>query len=188
MVLHGHLRRFFISFSFNSASTGVNRLISIPSNNRLISSKVSVCASKIDSCILAERSFSLAAPGDDRPNHHQHVFLPVAKDFIGPLNQCRRHTGHPCHMDTKAMCASPGCQLAKKDDLIADFLIGDMIIFYSGNLFFQLIQFMIMRSKKSFGLAGNLMQIFGNAPCNGNTIIGRSTAADFIQQDKTSIQ
>src|SRR5215216_4187685 len=46
----GHFNKPLISFNFNSASTGVNRLISMASSMVRISSKVWLCASNILSC------------------------------------------------------------------------------------------------------------------------------------------
>ena len=83
-------------------------------------------------------------------------------------------------MNTKAVRTAAGFQLAQKDDLIANFLIGHMIIANARKFVFQLIQFMVVRGKQSFWLAIGLMQVFHDAPGNGNSIVSRSAAADFI--------
>src|SRR5437762_2037931 len=67
-------------------------------------------------------------------------------------------------------------------DLVRYFFVGDVIIFYPRQLILKLIQFVVVRGKKRFGSRGRSVQEFDDTPCNGNTIIRRSSAADFIEQ------
>src|SRR5258708_6080413 len=83
-------------------------------------------------------------------------------------------------MDTEAMGAASGRELAQKDDFIAYFFISDVVIFYSGQFVFQFIQLMIVRGKKCLGRVGRGVEVFCDAPGDRYPVIGGSPSSDLI--------
>ena len=81
-------------------------------------------------------------------------FFQLGQDFLCPGYQVGRHTGHPGYMNTKTVSAATRGQFSHKDDPVPNFPVGYMIIFYPLKFIFQLIQFMVVCCKKSFGLEG----------------------------------
>src|SRR6218665_1598366 len=108
------------------------------------------------------------------------------QDLVCPVDEGRWHACHSRHVDTEAMCASAWRKFAQEDDLVADLFIGDMIIPYTPEFFFQFVQFMIVRCKQCFRLLWCIMQMFCNTPCDGDTVVCRGTAADLVQQDEAA--
>ena len=110
------------------------------------------------------------------------------KYFVGPVDKFGRHTGHACHMNTETVCASSWSKLAEEYDLVPYFFIGDVEVPDAAEFIFQFVQFMIVRGKKCLGLERRFMQVFGNTPGDGDTIVSRSTPADLIKQYQTSLR
>ena len=73
-------------------------------------------------------------------------------------------------------------QLAKEYDLGADFLDRYMEILDSRIYLFQVIEFMIMRREKGLRPFAVFMDILHDRPGDGHAVVGRSSAADLVQQ------
>src|SRR5215203_4134688 len=108
-------------------------------------------------------------------------FFQLSEYFICPVYQCRWHSCHPCHMDTEAVSTSSRRKLSQEDYFVANLLIRDMKVLDPLKFIFQFIELMIMCSEKCFRRMWRLMDIFCNAPCNGNPVIGRGTPSNLIK-------
>ena len=63
------------------------------------------------------------------------------------------------------MATATGCQFSQENDLVASLFVGDMVVAYAGELFFQLVDLVVVGSEERLWSCGAIMQVFDNAPC-----------------------
>src|SRR5690606_10755406 len=106
---------------------------------------------------------------------------------------CAQHdaVGHPrdlCHMYPEGVLASTFLELSHKDDLIADFLYRDVEVFYTWQVFLQLIQLVVVRCKKRLRFeVPVIVQMLNNRPRYRHAIVRACTTTNFIHQDQASM-
>ena len=79
------------------------------------------------------------------------LLFELAKDLFGPFDQRVWHPCHLCDVDAEAMGAATGRELTKEDDLVPNFLVGDMKVPDPGKLILQLVQLVIVCGKECQG-------------------------------------
>ena len=86
------------------------------------------------------------------------------------------------------MLAAACFQLSQKQNLIVDFLDGNMVVFDSRKLRSHVVEFVIMGGKQHLGTVTRMfVQVLGNRPCDGNPVVSACATANFIQQYQTSV-
>ena len=61
------------------------------------------------------------------------VFLfELGEYFVCAVEEFWGHAGHAGHLDTEAVTAATGSELAQEDDLIAGFFVGDVVVMHTG--------------------------------------------------------
>ena len=90
-------------------------------------------------------------------------------------------------MDTEGVLTAAAFQFAQENDLIVDFLHRHVIVLDTLEGLFHLIQFMVVRGEERarFG-ARMFVDILHNGPRNGNTVVSRSTAPQFVEEHQTA--
>src|SRR5690606_16001830 len=110
------------------------------------------------------------------------------ENFISSLQQLGRHTREFGNVDTKAMFAAPGYQLAKKDHPIIYLFYRHIEIFDPWKGGCQFVQFVVMRGKQRFGPRGwVVMKKFSDGPGDGYAIVRTRAAPDLVQQDQAPL-
>src|SRR5450432_4846922 len=102
--------------------------------------------------------------------------FPCAHDHIW------RKTGELGDFYSIAAVSGSWLHFAQEDNAAGVLFYRDMEVLDSRQAI-KLCEFVIMSREQSFGFAGGV-DVFHNGPGDGQAIVGRGAAADFIQQDE----
>ena len=105
------------------------------------------------------------------------------EDRFGARNDLFRNPCNPCHLDTVASICGTIDQTTKENDFLIILFDGDRGVFNSRENIFEFCELVVMggkeRSCTDFG-----MDELGDGPCEGEPVISRSPASDFIEDDE----
>src|SRR5690349_2821642 len=112
------------------------------------------------------------------------------EDLIRTEDDLVRHAGELGDVNSEAVIGASFLQLSHEYDLVANFLDRDVKILHARQVFFKLIQLVVMGCKQSLRLAfllSVIVQIFYDRPCNRHSIVSAGTPADLIHQYQTAM-
>ena len=111
------------------------------------------------------------------------VILQLLQDDIGTLHDAAWHTGNLRHMDTEGVLTASRLQLAQEDNLAIHLLHAHIEILDARKVLLHLVELMIVGSEEGASLRLLvLMQILHDGPGDADTIIGRCTTPQLIEE------
>ncbi|MPM99231.1 hypothetical protein SDC9_146422 [bioreactor metagenome] len=109
----------------------------------------------------------------------------LLEDLAGAQNDSARDAGQLSHMDAIRTVGTARHDVVQEDHLIVHLGNCHIVITHTWQQRAELGQLMIVGGKQGAGFeAGMVVNKFHDCPGNGKAIIGRSTAADLIQDQQ----
>ena len=103
------------------------------------------------------------------------------------LHYLRRHSGHPGHVDSKAVGHAAFAQFAEEDYVLAGFLDGNVEILDPLVLVFKVVEFVVMGSEEAFCAVAPLVEVFHEGTGYGHSVVGGCAAANLVQEHKGTL-
>src|SRR6267143_744775 len=111
------------------------------------------------------------------------ALLVFFQNFAGALDHAAGKSGESGDFDAVAFVGTAGFDASKKNNFAGCFFDGDVHVFYRGEKFGKLGQFMIVRGEERAG-TGVLLKMLDNGPGDGEAIERGGAAADFVEEDQ----
>ena len=108
------------------------------------------------------------------------------QDFAGAFQDGLGETGQSRHLDAVALVSGALDDFAEEDDVVVPFAHRDIAIGHAGAGAGEVGEFVVMRGEKR-AAAGDVVEMFGHAPRDGESIEGGRAAADFVKDDEAAI-
>src|SRR5689334_1627379 len=95
-----------------------------------------------------------------------------------------RHAGHTRDVDAvRAVCAARQNSVSPYD-VVAEFLNGYAVVGDAGELVGEGVELVIVGGKKR--LCADARQVLDHCPGDGETVVGRGSSSDFVEDDERS--
>ena len=115
------------------------------------------------------------------------VGFELRQHLIGTVNDAAGHTCEFRHMNTETVLAAALFEFAHKHHLAIDFLHAHIVVANAAERFFHLVQLVVVGGEKRFGMGATLVNVFHNAPGNGNAVVGGCATTQLIEQHKAAL-
>ena len=112
--------------------------------------------------------------------------LQVAQNLLGARDDLRRQPGQPRDLDAVTLVRAALDDLAQEDDLVVPLAHGDVVILDAGPGHLEFGEFVVMGGEER-PRADAVVQVFRDAPRDGQAVEGRGAAADLVQDDEAAL-
>ena len=110
----------------------------------------------------------------------------VGENFLRAANDGFRQSREPRDVDPVGTIRRAGNHGAHENDFVVPLAHGDAVIFHSRELVGDARQLVIVRGKKRARTAVAVpVNVFGNGPRDRKSVVSRSAAPDFVENDET---
>ena len=110
----------------------------------------------------------------------------IGQDFAGAFEDGFGEAGEARDLDAVALVGGAGDDFAEEDDVVVPFADRDVAVGHAGAGAGEVGELVVVGGEKR-AATGDVVQMFGHAPGDGEAVEGGGAASDFVEDDEAAV-
>ena len=122
-----------------------------------------------------------------RPYTSHVLRFELLEDDFCPINDTLWHARHLSYVDTERVLRPTGKEFAQEDHFLIHLSDGHVVVADAWEEGRHVVEFVVVGCKEHLGMGTVFVDILYNRPCDGDTIVGRGAATEFIEEHERAL-